>query len=298
MRVVFAGSPVVAVPYLRALHNAGLAIAAVITRADSPVGRKRVVTPTAIGREAERLGLPTIKANSLRTTDIPDVDLGIVVAYGGMIPNRLLERPRFGWINVHFSILPLYRGAAPLQRALWDGRDSTGITIFQLVAELDAGPVFVSREIPFESEETATEALSRVANRTTEDLVAVVRQIGAHTISPHPQSGVVSLAPRFVREDGRVSWSEPSAVIHRKIRAVTDEPGAYTTVAGETFGIIRVATGDGTVLSAGEVRATPAGVFVGTGDSALELLVVRPAGKPAMSAADWGRGLRATVTFE
>jgi methionyl-tRNA formyltransferase len=250
-----------------------------------------------VGQEAERLGLPLLKTNALRDTDIPDVDLGVVVAYGGMIPNRLLRRPTFGWINVHFSLLPEYRGAAPLQRALWDGRDSTGISIFELVAELDAGPVFTSREIPFVAEESASEALARVASITTEDLVTVARQIGDKTISAHPQVGRVSFAPRFDRADGRIDWSAPSDVVRCKIRAVTREPGAFTTVAGEPFGVLRAGAGDGTQLPAGEVTVTPSGVFVGTGDSNIELLVVQPPGKPAMAAADWGRGLRATVVF-
>jgi methionyl-tRNA formyltransferase len=297
MRVVFAGSPNVAVPYLRALHDHGFTIAAVITREDSPVGRKRVVTPTAVAREAERLELPTVKANTLRDIEIPDVDLGIVVAYGGMIPDRLLERPASGWINVHFSLLPEYRGAAPLQRAMWDGRDSTGITIFQLVTELDAGPVFASRDLPFVAEETATDALMRIASDTTDDVVAVAHQIGAGTISAHPQSGRVSFAPRFVREDGRIDWSAPSDLIRRRIRAVTREPGAFTTLAGEPFGVLRAGAGDGSTLPAGSVTVTPSGVLVGTGDSALELLVVQPHGKPAMAASDWGRGLRAAVVF-
>ena len=297
MRVVFAGSPEVAVPYLRALHNRGITVAAVISREDSPVGRKRVVTATAVAREAERLDLTTIKANSLRDIEIPDVDVGIVVAYGGMIPDRLLTRPTHGWINVHFSILPEYRGAAPLQRALWDGRENTGITIFHLVTELDAGPVVVSREIPFGAEESASDALTRIANETTADLVAVAHQIYARTVSPQPQVGRVSFAPRFEREDGRINWSEPSAVIRHKIRAVTREPGAFTTVAGEPFGIICARAGDGSILPRGQVNVTTSGVFVGTGDSTVELIEVQPPGKPAMAAADWGRGLRTPIVF-
>ncbi len=297
MRVVFAGSPEVAVPYLRALHDSAITVAAVISREDSPVGRKRVVTPTAVAQEAARLGLATIKANSPRDIQIPDVDLGIVVAYGGMIPDRLLTLPTHGWINVHFSVLPAYRGSAPLQRALWDGRESTGISIFRLVAELDAGPVFVSRVIAFEADETASDALTRIANDTTADLVAVVHQILAGTLSPHPQVGDVSFAPRFERADGRINWSEPSAVIHHKIRAVTREPGAFTTVADVPFGILRVRAGDGSIRPPGHVNVTASGVFVGTGDSTLELLDVQPPGKPAMAAADWGRGLRTLIVF-
>lgn len=295
-RIVFAGSPDVAVPYLRALSDR-FDIAAVITRTDAPAGRKRVVTPTAVALEAKARGLPVITANSLRDTEIPDVDLGIVVAYGGMIPDNLLARPTCGWINVHFSVLPKYRGAAPLQRAMWDGRAATGISIFQLVTELDAGPVFASREIAFDVNESASEALARVAHDTTTDLVDVAERIVTGSIVALPQSGSVSFAPRFVRDDGRIDWSDSSDVILRKIRAVTREPGAFATVAGETFGILRARPGDGSVIPAGQVVVASTDVFVGTGDSAIELLVVQPPGKTAMSAADWGRGLRGPVTF-
>jgi methionyl-tRNA formyltransferase len=128
-KIVFAGSPEVSVPYLRALA-AVHEIVLVITRDDSPVGRKRVITPTAVANVAEELGLPVLKANGLRGIEIPDSDLGVVVAYGGLVPDALLDHPAHGWINAHFSLLPALRGAAPVQRGLWNGDPSTGITIF------------------------------------------------------------------------------------------------------------------------------------------------------------------------
>jgi methionyl-tRNA formyltransferase len=297
-RVVFAGSPEVAVPYLRALHDGGFQIAAVITREDSPVGRKRVVTPTPVAIEAERLGLTVLKTRSLRELDLPNVDLGIVVAFGGMIPDRLLTQPTHGWINVHFSLLPEYRGAAPLQRALWDGRSSTGITIFRLVHELDAGPVFARREISFAAEESASDALIRVSRETATDLVETARLVAKGTTEPHDQVGPVSFAPKFVRDDGRIDWTQSAETIRHRIRAVTREPGAFATHSQGVLGVLRAGPGDGRALLPGQVDVTTAGVVVGTGDTTIELLEVQPSGKAAMIASDWARGLRSSVTFE
>ncbi|MEY4319736.1 MAG: hypothetical protein RL378_840, partial [Actinomycetota bacterium] len=133
---MFAGSPVVAVPYLRALHGAGFDIRAVVTRNDSRQGRKGVLTSTAVAAVAEELGLSVVKTNSLRDVDLPEVEIGVVVAYGGLVPPPLLAEPAHGWVNVHFSVLPKYRGAAPVQRALWDGEPTSGISIFRLVEDL------------------------------------------------------------------------------------------------------------------------------------------------------------------
>lgn len=297
-RVVFAGSPEVAVPYLRALHDSGFEIATVITRNDTPVGRKRVITPTPVALEAERLGLPVLKTRSLSKVELPNVDLGIVVAFGGMIPDRLLAEPTHGWINVHFSNLPDYRGAAPLQRALWDGRESAGITIFRLVHVLDAGPVFFSREIPFTAEETAYEALSRVARETTADLIETAALVAAGAIEPRDQVGPVSFAPKFVRDDGRIDWTQSAETIRHRIRAVTREPGAFTTHSQGVIGVLRAGPGDGRTLPPGQVDVTPTAVVVGTGDVTVQLLEVQPSGKAAMVASDWARGLRSSVNFE
>jgi methionyl-tRNA formyltransferase len=298
-RILFAGSPAVAVPYLRALHQAEFDIAAVITRVDSPRGRKRVLTPTAVAIAAEELGLPVIKVNSLREVELPDANLGVIVAYGGLVPPFLLDHPTDGWINVHFSLLPEYRGAAPLQRAMWDGRESTGITIFRLVQELDAGPVLMSREIPFVAEESASEALSRISESTADEFVATVRLIEAGVVTAVPQIGAATFAPKFIRADGRVDWTDNAATISHRVRAVTSEPGAFTTLNGEPFGISAVKpTTESTDLPVGSVVTTPTGVFVATGDFLLELRTVTPPGKQPMQALDWARGLRSPVRFE
>lgn len=298
MRVIFAGSPAVAVPYLHAVIEAGFDVRAVITREPAPLGRKRVVTQTPVHDAAVELGLPVIAANSLRDIDVPAVDLGVVVAYGGLVPPELLAQPTHGWINVHFSVLPAYRGAAPVQRALWDGNDNSGVSIFRLVDELDAGPVFASRSIPFTETESASEALDRMSRETVDDLVGTMRRIEAGVAEPREQSGEVSFAPKFVREDGRIDWANSATTIVHRIRAVTDEPGAFTTLHGVTFGVIRAFVTSDKGLPPGSVEVASDGVFVGTGVGSVGLDVVKPSGKNVMSAVDWARGIREAVVFE
>ena len=296
-RIVFAGSPQVAVPYLTALVASEFDVISVVTREDSPQGRKRTVTPTPVATAAVELGIPVIKANTLRDVDIPTADLGIVVAYGGLVPERLLESPTHGWMNVHFSVLPEYRGAAPVQRALWDGRTGTGITIFRLVRELDAGPIYFSRTIPVGANENASEVLERVSQSTTDDLVATARLVVANALHPHDQEGEPSTAPKLSREDGRVDWTLPARTIESRVRAVTSEPGAFTTLGGEPFGLVRIAPAIGESVGVGRVVMITERVFTGTGDGNVELIDVKPAGKSVMTATDWWRGVRDAVTF-
>jgi len=295
--IVFAGSPVVAVPYLRALHGAGFDIRAVVTRNDSRQGRKGVLTSTAVAAVAEELGLSVVKTSSLRDVDLPEVEIGVVVAYGGLVPPRLLAEPAHGWVNVHFSVLPKYRGAAPVQRALWDGEPTSGISIFRLVEDLDAGPVYVSRSIPFEDDETASDALERFADSTTDDLVQTLRLIATDAITPTFQIGEPSFAPKFSRDDGRIDWSLGATTVIQRIRAVTREPGAHTDVNGESIAILRVVSDIGPQLPLGEVVVIGGQVFVGTVDASVGLLEVQPAGKMAMPAMDWLRGQRTSVVL-
>lgn len=298
MRVVFAGSPAVAVHYLSGLVHAGFTMEAVVTREDAPVGRRRVLAETPVSIEASRLGLPVIKSNSLRDQAIPECDIAVVVAYGGRVPRGLLSRPRLGWINVHFSRLPAYRGAAPVQRALWNGDRESGVTIFRLVEELDAGPVLFSRTIAFRDDETAGDALERFAIETVDDLIATIRLLDSGALVSRPQTSDVSFAPKFLRTDGRIDWSLDAATVVNRIRAVTPEPGAFTTLAGNPVGVVRARRTQGDSLGPGVVDLVNASVVVGTGDGVVELVELSPAGKRPMSALDWWRGIRQSVRFE
>ncbi|GAA1959623.1 methionyl-tRNA formyltransferase [Microbacterium aquimaris] len=298
MRLVFAGTPDPAVPSLSALARSSHEIATVITRPDAPRGRKRVLTPSPVAAAAQELGIDTLKTARLdedATARISEVgpDLGVIVAYGGLVREPLLSVPAHGWINLHFSLLPRWRGAAPVQHALIAGDRVTGAAVFRLVAALDAGDVFAQREVPVHPEETAGELLHRLAEHGAELLLEVVDEIAAGNALARPQTGEPTLAPKLTIDDGRIRWEEPTGRVLDRIRGTTPEPGAHTTVDGARLKVLRAeAVHDVGHLEPGQVVWADKRVLVGTRDGAIALLEVQPAGRGAMSAADWWRGLR------
>ncbi|MDQ0612844.1 methionyl-tRNA formyltransferase [Microbacterium sp. W4I4] len=298
MRLVFAGTPAVAVPTLHALA-ARHEIAAVVTRPDAPQGRKRVLTPSPVAAAAEALGLPVIRAARLddeATAQIAalDADLGVIVAYGGIVREPLLSAPRHGWINLHFSLLPAWRGAAPVQRALIAGDTELGVSVFQLVPALDAGDVFAMQTVDIPADATADTALAILAEAGAGVTDDVVTGIAGGTATATVQEGTITLAPKLVFEDGALDWTQPVASVFARYRGVTPEPGAHTTIDGARLKILAAApAADAPSLAPGEVFATKTAVLIGCGAGALEVTRVQPAGKGAMNAADWWRGLRA-----
>jgi len=304
LRVVFAGSPDAAVPSLDALDRSGHEIAAVVSREDSPVGRRRVLTPTPVAARAEALGLPVIRADRL-TPEVGESiaalrpDLGVVVAYGGLIREPLLSAPRHGWINLHFSLLPRWRGAAPVQHAIIAGDETTGVSVFRLVPALDAGPVFAERAEPIGRFQTSGTLLERLARVGAEVLVDVVDAIADGRAVAAEQEGEPTLAPKLSVADGVLDWARGAEELDRRIRGVSPEPGASTTLDGERFKVLEAAIARDVPSSApGVVLAAGRRVLVGTADAPLELLRVQPAGRTAMAADAWWRGRpadRATV---
>jgi methionyl-tRNA formyltransferase len=303
LRIVFAGTPEVAVPSLRTLHAAGHDVAAVITRPDAPLGRRRVLTPSPVAAAAEELGLPVIKAARLDAEATERIaalgpELAVVVAYGGLVREPLLSLPRHGWINLHFSLLPRWRGAAPVQRALMAGDRVTGAAVFRLVPELDAGDVFdeVRYEVPAEA--TAGDVLDALAESGAALLAGVVAGIADGTAVAEPQQGTPTHAAKLTIDDGRLTWTEDAERVLDRFRGVTPEPGAHTTLDGARFKILAAALAPGAEpLAPGEVAPTSGGIHVGTGGRPLLVTRVQPAGKPAMAAADWVRGVRGRVVF-
>ena len=299
MRLVFAGSPAAAVPTLTALaarpeHE----VVAVLTRDDTPQGRRRVLTPTPVAVEAECLGLPVVKARRL-DADVTErllalePDLGVVVAYGALLRDPLLSGPRLGWVNLHFSLLPRWRGAAPVQRALVAGDAVTGATVFQLVPELDAGAVLGVLEHPLAGTETAGELLDALA-RSGAGLVAdVVAALADGTAVAREQEGEVTTAPKLTLDDGRLDLAAPARTVLARWRGVTPEPGAHALHRGDRVKVleVRAVTGDVPPVAPGELVLDARRVLVGTGTEPLELVRVQPAGKKPMAAADWWRGL-------
>jgi len=301
LRLLFAGSPNAAVPSLRALAGSRHRIEAVITRDDSPVGRKHVLTPTPVARAAEGLGLRVIKADRLRerTDELvalcveTPIDLGVVVAYGGLIREPLLSAPRCGWINLHFSLLPRWRGAAPVQHAVISGDAETGTAVFQLVEELDAGPLLDVERQPIGRLQTAGHLLDQLAASGASQLERVVDALARGTAIATPQTGEVTLAPKLEPGAGRIDWNCPAEEISQRIRGVTPEPGAFTEYAGERVKLHQVGIAHGaTRLPPGVLSARGGDVLVGTATDPLILLRIQPAGKTAMAADDWWRGRR------
>ncbi|WP_144877654.1 methionyl-tRNA formyltransferase [Microbacterium sp. 1.5R] len=298
MRLVFAGTPSAAVPTLRRLA-AEHEILAVITRPDAPLGRKRILTPSPVAQAAVELGLPIIRAARLDDEAMARIaavnpELGVIVAYGGLVREPLLSTPDRGWINLHFSLLPRWRGAAPVQRALIAGDETLGASVFQLVPELDAGDVFAMREADISLDATADSALAALATFGADLTSEVVSGIAAGALHAVPQTGEPTLAPKLSLDDGALDWTQPLAQVFARFRGVTPEPGAHTTVGGQRVKILDAAPGDDADLEPGELSATKTALLIGTADAPLAVVRVQPAGKAPMNATDWWRGLRDT----
>lgn len=301
MRLVFAGTPAAAVPTLRRLaaeHD----IVAVVTRPDAPLGRKRVLTPSPVAQAAAELGLSVIHAARLDDAVTEEIaalrpELGVIVAYGGLVREPLLSTPDAGWINLHFSLLPAWRGAAPVQRALIAGDAVLGASVFQLVAELDAGDVFAMRAVELPATATAGEALEALAldgAALTADVVAAIADGSARAV---PQEGEPTFAGKLTLEDGLLDFREPFDAVYARFRGVTPEPGAHTTIDGQRLKILeaRPAGAEAEDLRPGAMAGTRAEVLIGTATSPLAVTRLQPAGKGPMNAADWWRGLQGTT---
>ncbi|MEU6261638.1 methionyl-tRNA formyltransferase [Saccharopolyspora shandongensis] len=299
MRVVFAGTPAPAVPALQALLDSGRhEVAAVITRPDAPAGRGRKLLRSPVGALADEHGIEVL--TPARASD-PDFlarlaelapDCCPVVAYGALLREKALAVPKFGWVNLHFSLLPAWRGAAPVQAAIRHGDEITGASTFRLVRELDAGPVYgvVTEEV--RATDTAGELLDRLAVSGAGLLAATLDGIEDDTLraEEQPVDGI-SYAPKVTVEDAKVDFAAPAAAVDRLIRSVTPDPGAWALLRDERFKLGPVSVVEDE-LPPGEIRVERRRVLVGTGTSAVALGDVQAAGKKRMAATDWARGTR------
>ena len=300
MRIVFAGTPEVGLPALDAISGSHHDLLAVLTRPDAARGRSSSLVPSPVAAWAAERGIETLKPASQREPTFRDrlrelaPDCCPVVAYGALIPADVLAMPAHGWVNVHFSLLPSWRGAAPVQRAILAGDTEVGITVFDIIPALDAGPVYLQEASPLQEQETAGEVLRRLAGRGAELLVRVLDAIedGTATATPQASDGV-TLAPKLQVADARIDWMASAVQIDKLIRACNPSPVAWTTHRGERVKVLLGQPQAGTVLPPGELAVGRRTVNVGTGRGVLELLTVQPAGKRPMAAADWGRGLGA-----
>nr|WSZ95026.1 methionyl-tRNA formyltransferase [Streptomyces sp. NBC_00857] len=301
MKLVFAGTPEVAVPALDALIASDRhEVVAVVTRPDAPSGRGRRLVASPVAQRAEEAGIEVLKPAKPREEDflarLREIgpDCCPVVAYGALLPKVALDVPARGWVNLHFSLLPAWRGAAPVQHAVMAGDEMTGAATFQIEEGLDSGPVYGVLTEHVRPTDTSGDLLTRLAFAGAGLLAATMDGIEDGTLLPVPQpSEGISLAPKINVEDAQVDWATPALRVDRVVRACTPAPGAWTVFRGERLKLVQLALlPDRTELAPGELAVGKNNVHVGTGSHEVELLWVQPQGKKPMRAADWARGVR------
>lgn len=304
MRLVFAGTPAVALPSLEALAASSHEVVAVVTRPDAPAGRGRRLVRSPVGEWADAHGVPVLTPRRPSEPEFLDALAGLapdccpVVAYGALVPRTALDVPKHGWVNLHFSLLPAWRGAAPVQRAVMAGDEVTGATTFVLEEGLDTGPVLGMLTETVRPRDTSGDLLGRLAEAGAGLLVATLDGLESGALAPRPQSpDGVSLAPKITVDEARVDWTLPAFAVDRRVRGCTPEPGAWTTLRGERVRLgpvepLPAGQSGESALGPGVVEAGKRAVRVGTGAGDVLLGEVQAQGKRPMPAADWARGLR------
>ena len=300
MTILFAGTPQNAADSLAQLVRAGVPISLVLTRPDSPVGRKRVMTPSAVAITANELGIPVLKKNAIdeeasKVIASSKLDFAIVIAFGVLLTSTDLELLPRGWFNVHYSVLPRWRGAAPVQRSLISGDTETGVTVFKIDEGLDTGPIAGVARTVIEPSEDSERLLRRLSTLGVSLLLELIPQIQSGLVHLSPQSSAGSTTARKVsRQEAELDLGQSSSVLENLIRGCFPEPGAWVrTSAGSELKVLSAKSLRGRAHSIGDVELFDHRVVVGCGEGSLELLTVQPAGKRPMEALDWYRGLPA-----
>jgi len=295
VRIGVAATPDVAIPTLNWLLQSDHEIAIVITQPDRPAGRGQVLQQTVVADWAQGHQIPVIKPESSQELlgTIDDLDLVLTIGYGVLLPESILSLPKHGFLNLHFSLLPAYRGAAPAQRALYNGEIITGVTVFQLDKGMDTGPIFVQQSLTIDPSWRSLELLQRLSNLGPD---VVKRSFGMieNGERPRNQEGTTTNAPKISKSETKIDFTQDSAKIANAIRAFTYEPGAWTLWKGESFKICATKVSNGPSDTPGQISVIDKSVLVSTGSGNLELLRVIPAGKKEMDAIDWARGARLT----
>ena len=297
MRIAVAATPEVAIPTLDALLASKHELLCVITRPDAPAGRGRALQSTPVANWAETNNVQLFKPETSQSLGelIKDLDLVVTIGYGLLLPLEILEMPKHGFINLHFSLLPRWRGAAPVQRAIEAGDNVTGVTVFQLDAGMDTGPIYVSEQIPLSVSTTADQLFQSLANLGVGPVLKTLDLIERGD-TPSPQEDVgATRAYKLSKEEGLIDWNSDAEVINRKINAFNPDPGAWSNFRGQVIKINRVRVSNESA-EAGVLKAVAKSIFIGTATSALELLEVTPSGKAQMSATSWANGARLNAT--
>lgn len=308
MKIAFAGTPEVAKTVIAGILNSPHDVALVLTKPDTPQGRGRKLTTSAVGRFASDQGIKILKPESIKNNPTEvikalqdnEVDIVVVVAYGLLIPPKLLEVPKYGWINLHYSLLPKWRGAAPVQRAIANGDSQIGVCVFKIQAGIDDGPIAKIQALDITGNETAGEALGRLSNLGVELLLTTLEEVETDNVSWKEQDHQNSTyAPRINKNDAEINWTDSAENIHNLVRACAPNPGAWTHTNGEKILVIRTKlVMDQKILpfdlpiSPGKIKNTKNSLYVGTADGVLEIIELKAAGKKQMRASDWARGVR------
>lgn len=295
MRIGVAATPDVAIPTLNWLLQSDHEIALIITQPDRPSGRGQILQQTAVAEWAHNHQIPVVKPESSQELvgKVEDLDLVLTIGYGVLIPESILSLPKKGFLNLHFSLLPAYRGAAPAQRALHNGEVVTGVTVFQLDKGMDTGPIFAQESIAIDPSWRSLELLNELANLGP-DVVKRAFEMIESGKSSSVQVGNSTNAPKISKAEAKIDFTQDSTLIANAIRAFTYEPGAWTLWKGESFKICATGVSNTSSGVPGEILVLDKSVFVSTGSGAIELLRVIPAGKKEMDAIDWARGARLT----
>ena len=297
MRIAVAATPEVAIPTLDALLASEHELLFVITRPDAPAGRGRALQATPVANWAVANSVKLFKPETSQSLGelIKDLDLVVTIGYGLLLPIEVLETPKYGFINLHFSLLPRWRGAAPVQRAIEAGDSVTGVTVFQLDAGMDTGPIYLSTQIPLSVSTTADQLFESLANLGVEPVLKTLDLIErGERPSPQEEKGATR-AYKLSKEEGLIDWNSDAEAINRKINAFNPDPGAWSNFRGQIIKINKVRLSNESA-KAGVVKAVEKSIYIGTATSALELLEVTPSGKPQMSATSWANGARLNAT--
>ncbi|MFF2484122.1 methionyl-tRNA formyltransferase [Paenibacillus sp. NPDC058071] len=305
MRIVFMGTPEFAVPSLHTLLDNGYEVVAVVTQPDRPKGRKRVLTPPPVKEAALALGLPVLQPERMRSEEAAEAiaalkpDLIVTAAYGQILPKAVLDTPPLGCINVHGSLLPQYRGGAPIQRSIINGEKVTGVTIMYMAAGLDTGDMISKVEVPIEDDDTSGTLFEKLSLAGAELLARTLPAIAAGDAARTPQQHeLATYAPNLTRDDERIDWSRTARQIYDQVRGLSPMAGAFTTLSGEVFKVWTCAKPADGASAAGKhdsgtvLEASDKGIRVQTGSGELLLLIVQPSGKRAMDVSEWLKGAK------
>jgi methionyl-tRNA formyltransferase len=295
VRIGVAATPDVAIPTLNWLLQSDHEIALIITQPDRPSGRGQILQQTTVAEWAHNHQIPVVKPESSQELvgKVEDLDLVLTIGYGVLLPENILSLPKKGFLNLHFSLLPAYRGAAPAQRALHNGEVTTGVTVFQLDKGMDTGPIFAQESIAINPSWRSFELLNELANLGP-DVVKRSFEMIESGKSSSEQVGNSTYAPKISKAEAKIDFTQDTTLIANAIRAFTYEPGAWTLWKGESFKICATGVSNTSSGTPGQILVIDKSVFVSTGSGAIELLRVIPAGKKEMDAIDWARGARLT----